>query len=161
MTRTVFSESSAARSAAIRTFGEFGSTTTSSAGTSWMPAQQLVGRGVERRAAVQHVRAEALEELAHAVAGDDGEHAAGVDRLAHADRALLDLLVHVGDVEPGDLAGVLEQRRSARSGSSVWTWTFSVCGVADHEHRVAEALEPGDPRRLARGPGPVTAKFVQ
>ena len=37
-TRTVFSESSAARSAAIRTFGEFGRTTTSSAGMSWMPA---------------------------------------------------------------------------------------------------------------------------
>ena len=35
----------------------------------------------------------------------------------------------------------------ARSGSSVWTWTLSVCGVADDEHRVAEALEPGDPRR--------------
>ena len=37
-TWTVFSDSSAARSAAIRTLGEFGSTTTSSAGTSWMPA---------------------------------------------------------------------------------------------------------------------------
>ena len=37
-TRTTFSESSAARSAAMRTLGEFGSTTTSSAGTSWMPA---------------------------------------------------------------------------------------------------------------------------
>ena len=37
-TRTVLSDSSAARSAAITTLGEFGSTTTSSAGTSWMPA---------------------------------------------------------------------------------------------------------------------------
>ena len=37
-TKTFFSDSSAARSAAISTFGEFGSTTTSSAGTSWMPA---------------------------------------------------------------------------------------------------------------------------
>ena len=37
-TRTRFSESSAARSAAIRTLEEFGRTTTSSAGTSWMPA---------------------------------------------------------------------------------------------------------------------------
>jgi hypothetical protein len=37
-TRTSFSESSAARSAAITTFGEFGRTTISSAGASWMPA---------------------------------------------------------------------------------------------------------------------------
>ena len=37
-TRTFLSDSSAARSAAMITFGEFGSTTTSSAGTSWMPA---------------------------------------------------------------------------------------------------------------------------
>ena len=37
-TRTSFSDSSAARSAAITTFGEFGSTTTSSAGASWIPA---------------------------------------------------------------------------------------------------------------------------
>ena len=37
-TRTSLSDSSAARSAAITTFGEFGSTTTSSAGASWIPA---------------------------------------------------------------------------------------------------------------------------
>ena len=39
-TRTVLSDSSAARSAAMITFGEFGSTTTSSAGTPWMPASR-------------------------------------------------------------------------------------------------------------------------
>ena len=37
-TTTVLSDSSAARSAAMITFEEFGSTMTSSAGTSWMPA---------------------------------------------------------------------------------------------------------------------------
>ena len=38
-TRTAFSESSAARSAAMSTLGEFGSTTTSSVATPWMPAR--------------------------------------------------------------------------------------------------------------------------
>ena len=37
-TTTCFSESSAARSAAMITFALFGSTTTSSAGTAWIPA---------------------------------------------------------------------------------------------------------------------------
>ena len=37
-TRTTFSDSSAARSAAMITFAEFGRTTTSSAGTSCTPA---------------------------------------------------------------------------------------------------------------------------
>ena len=39
-TQTVLSDSSAARSAAMITFGELASTTTSSAGTPWMPASR-------------------------------------------------------------------------------------------------------------------------
>ena len=39
-TWTCFSDSSAARSAAMKTFELLGSTTTSSAGTAWMPASR-------------------------------------------------------------------------------------------------------------------------
>ncbi len=108
--------------------------------------QELVGRRVERRAAVQHARAEAFEELAHAVAGDDREHAAGGDRLAHAQRALLDLLVHVGHIEARDRAGAVEQVGRALGLVRVDVDLQRV-RVADDQHRVAEALEPRDPRR--------------
>ena len=117
-------------------------------------------RRVERRAAVEHVRAEALEQLAHAVAGDDGEHAAGVDRLAHAGGALLDLLVHVGDVEPRDLADVVEQAGRALGLVGVDV-DLQRGGVADDEHGVAESLEPRRSTASAPGLSPVTAKFVQ
>ena len=87
--------------------------------------QELVGRRVQRRAAVEHPRAHAFKEGAHAVPVDDREHAAQVEDLANALGALLDLLVHVGDVEPRHGADAVEQV-VARSGSSVWTWIFSV-----------------------------------
>ena len=51
---TLFSESSAARSAAMKTLGQFGRTTTSSARDVVDAGEQLVGRGVQRRAAVEH-----------------------------------------------------------------------------------------------------------
>ena len=107
--------------------------------------QQLVGRGVQRRAAVEHARAHALEELGHAVAVDDREHAAEVQALLDAQGALLDLLVHVGDVEPRDRADAVEQARGALGLVGVDVDLERV-GVADHEHAVAEALQPGDPR---------------
>ena len=137
--------SSAARSAAMRTLGELGSTTTSSAGTSWMPGQQLVGRRVQRRAAVQDPRAHALEQHAHPVAVDDREHAGEVDDLADALGALGDLLVHVGDVEARDDTDAVEQAGGALGLVGVDVDLERV-GVADDEHGVAEALEPRDPR---------------
>ena len=65
--------------------------------------------------------------------------------LADARRALLDLLVHVGDVEPRDLADAVEQvgRALRLVGVDV---DLERVRVADHEHGVAEALEPRDPR---------------
>ena len=82
---------------------------------------------------------------AHAVAVDDREHAAGVQDLADALGALLDLLVHVGDVEARDRADAVEEvgRALRLVGVDV---DLQRVGVADHEHGVAEALEARDPR---------------
>ena len=65
--------------------------------------------------------------------------------LADALRALLDLLVHVGDVEPRDRADAVEEagRPLGLVGVDV---DLERVRVADHEHGVAEALEPRDPR---------------
>ena len=79
--------------------------------------------------------------------------------LADAGGALLDLLVHVGDVEPGDLADAVEQRGRALGLVGVDV-DLQRRRVADHEHGVADPLEPREPRRGSR-PSPVTAKFVQ
>ena len=154
-TRTTFSESSAARSAAMRTFGEFGSTTTSSAGTLVDAGQQLVGRRVERRRR-RRARAapEALEELG-ACRRRRRRRARRSVWIASRERApcAADLLVHVGDVEAARPSPTPSNSAVARSG---------LVGVdVDLERRarspttstrVAEPLEARDPRR--RRPGP-------
>ena len=80
--------------------------------------------------------------------------------LADAQRALLDLLVHVGDVEAGDLADAVEERGRALGlvGMDV---NLQRGRIADNEH----ASRPSRSRRAIHGdgsrPSPVTAKFVQ
>ena len=76
--------------------------------------------------------------------------------------ALLDLLVHVGDVEPRDLADAVEERGGALGLVGVDVDLQRV-RVADDEHAVAEALEPRDPRRRLQplaGDGEVRAVAV-
>ena len=66
--------------------------------------------------------------------GDDGEHAAGAGSSPPgALGALVDLLVHVGDVEAGDRAGAVEQRRS-RAPARRCGRGPSASAVADDEH---------------------------
>ena len=59
--------------------------------------------------------------------------------------------MHVGDVEARDLADAVEERGRALRLVGVDVDLERV-RVADDEHRVAEPLEPRDPRRRARGP---------
>ena len=108
-TRAGFSESSQARSAAMITLEELGKTSTSSAGDLVDTGQQLVGRGVERLAAGDDVGAELAEEPLQSLPCGHRE-GAGAPALEPG-AALGDLLAHVGDVEVGHLAGVLEERR--------------------------------------------------
>ena len=107
--------------------------------------QQVVGRGVERRAAVENRHPERGEQGAHPVAGGDGHRAA--DRIRIGLRqprvALLDLLAHVGDIEVRDRSGAGEHR-----GGGVRIIGVDVdlerARVADDEHRVADRLERQD-----------------
>ena len=96
-------------------------------------------------------------------AGDDREHAAARP-LGEPARALRDLLVHVGDVEVGDLAAAGEQRRPPRSGWSVWTWIFSVRASPTTSTRVAERARAPAVKRAASsrtaGDGEVRAVAV-
>ena len=104
--------------------GELGSTITSSAGHLGS-REDLVGRGVEGRAAVDDVGAEPLEQRAHAPRRRDHQRppaCAGAQARAPALRS-------ARACRPRRAAARL--RRSSKtapptSGSSVWTWTFSV-----------------------------------
>ena len=136
-----------------------GSTTTSSAGTAWMPASDLVGRRVQRRAAVEHVAAERAEQSPpcrrrrRPPARRSTARALAAARAAAEPpvRALGDLLVHVGDVEPRDLAGAVEERRRPLGLVGVDVDLQRPC-VADDEDRVAERLERVDDEPASRAP---------
>ena len=111
------SESSAARSAAMITFGVFGRTRTSGGADLVDAGEQLVGRGVERRAAVDDVRAEVLVELPHAARRRRPRRRRAAPGVAAAARvALGDLLAHVGDVEPARPSPCPSNSAIARSG---------------------------------------------
>ena len=71
-----------------------------------------------------------------------------------------DLLAHVGDVEVGHLAGVLEEgdRGLGVVGVDVDLQRHL---VADDEHRVAEALQPRQELATGSSPVPETMKLVQ
>ena len=142
------------------TFGELGRTRTSSAGTSWIAGEQLVGRGVEGLAAVDDEGAEPLVELAASRRPRDHGDAPRSARPAAARVALGDLLAHVGDVELRDLAGAVEERHRGLGLVGVDV-DLERRLVADDQDRVAELLERGDERAARRGPMPVTMKLVQ
>ena len=129
------------------TFEELGRTRTSSAGNLVDAGQQLVGRGVERLAAGDDVGAELGEEPLQALARGDGEGAGAAALEPGA--ALGDLLAHVGDVEVGHLAGVLEEgdRGLGVVGVDV---DLERRLVADDQHRVAEPLQPRQEVAAAR-----------
>ena len=80
--------------------------------------------------------------------------------LADALGALLDLLVHVGDVEAGDRADAVEQRGRPLGLVGVDVDLQRV-RVADDEHGVADAAPAARATAPAPGSSPVTAKFVQ
>ena len=94
--------------------------------------QQVVGRGVERRAAVERHGAERAEQRGHAVARHDGQRARRSRRARRPRRR------RRGARRARPSAGACRRRRAARpprvpsnspvasSGSSVWTWTLSV-----------------------------------
>ena len=104
--------------------------------------EQVVDRGVEGVAAVDHERAEPLEELAHPVPrGDRDDRAAA--RAQQALGALGDLRAHVGDVELRDLARVPEQRHRVLRLVGVDV-DLQRHLVADDEDRVAELLQERD-----------------
>ena len=107
------------------------------------PGEDLVRRRAESRAAVHHVRAEPLEERAHAVAGRDHHR----PRLGGVKPRLprCDLLAHVSHVEPLHVAGLLEHgdRHLRLVGVDM---DLQRRLVADHEDGVADLLEPRDER---------------
>ena len=115
--------------------------------------QQVVGGGVERRAAVEHAQAETGEQGGHPLAVDDRQAAAYRERRRafQARIAALDLLAHVGDVEVRDDADLGEQRRG-RIGVVGVDVDLERGRVTDHEHRVA------DPLQLARVPALLEAR---
>ena len=107
------------------------------------PRQQLVGRGVELRATVEHVGAKALEQLADPGACDDRQHAA-----AHRGGALTTrdqrcrLVVHIGDVEMGHLAGPGKHGGGALRLVGV-NVDLQRRRVADDQQRITEGGERG------------------
>ena len=136
----------------MRTFGEFGQHDDLLGGHLVDAGQQLVGRRVQRRAAVEHVRAHALEELAHAVAGDDREHAAGVERprgRAAVRCSTCSCMSATSSRETSPTPSNSVGRALGLVGVDV---DLQRVRVADHEHGVAEPLEPR--RSTAPAPGP-------
>ena len=131
--------------------------------------QQLEGARVERRPALDHVRAELLVEAAHARSGRDRDDAAAHDgdgrRASRSGgeprRALLLLLVHVGDVEALDRSGAVEHRDRP----------LRVVGVDVDAQRRGDRRRPAPSRRCSSSsethvlpgasPPPETTKFVQ
>ena len=70
-----------------------------------------------------------------------------------------DLLAHVGHVEMGDRADSANSAVAA-SGSSVWTWTFSVVWSPTTSTESPSRSSAATNRRCS-SPVPVTAKLVQ
>ena len=104
------------------------------------------------------MRSEAAEEARDPGRGDDREHAAA-RALGEPALAVLDLLVHVGHVEVGDLAagGGGRHRLGGLVGVHV---NLQRARIADDEHAVAERVEAAV-IRAASSARPLTAKFVQ
>ena len=117
------------------------------------PREQLVGRGIQGGAAVQRVDAQPFEERRHARPRADRERAAArtnpptraVPVCRQALRALLDLGMHVRDVQARDLAGGGEDRGRPLGLVGVDVDLERRC-VADHEHAVADLLQRADER---------------
>ena len=134
-TTTFLSDSSAARSAAMNTFELLGSSTTSSAGTEWIAASSSLVDGLSVEPPSSALTPRPSEQLAEALAGDDGERAAdgaladlGAEHRAWHRQprvAVPDLLAHVGDVDVRDVVPAANSAIAA-SGESVWTWILSV-----------------------------------
>ena len=169
-TWTCFSDSSAARSAAMNTFGLFGSTTTCSAGTAWMPASRSYVEGLSVAPPSSVCDAEALEQRRGCPRprrrrARRTRRAARAVARAQALRALLDLLVHVGDVEVRDRPGAVEQRRSRvgvvgvhvdlqRRSSPTTSTESPICSSASMKRaRVEAAAGDGEVRAVAVGRG--------
>ncbi len=107
--------------------------------------EQLVGGGVHRGPAVDHEHAELLVEPPEALAARDRhDPARGQRRLVAVARepcaAVGHLLVHVGDVEAGDLADGLEQRRRPARVVGVDVHAQSAV-VTHHENGVPDLLQ--------------------
>ncbi len=103
---------------------EFGSSTTSSAAHELDRREQVLGRRVERRPAVDHHRAELLEQSPHPVAAGDRDRArAAAGRAAPAGSATCSCMSAMSSwlTSPAPANSAF-----AASGSSVWTWTLSV-----------------------------------
>src|SRR3954470_23677305 len=160
-TTTSFSASPAARSAAIRTFGLFGRTTTCSAGTAWMPASSSCVEGLS------------VGPPSSTCAPNDSNSAPrpGPETTASApDRAVAApsppirrsrsaTWARMSATSSRETAPAPSNTAIARSGSSVWTWTLSVVRSPTTSTESPSASRaptyPCGSRSV-----PVTAKFV-
>jgi hypothetical protein len=173
-TRTTFSDSSAARSAAMITLALLGSTTTSSAGTSWMPARISMVEGLSvgppssTRTPTLSKSASRPGPVATASAPQHCSTATGatapwplpppptsVSRSARSWTCACMSATSSRDTSPAPANSAV-----ARSGSSVCTWTFSVLASPTTSTLSPIASSSGTKAPASRSE-PVTAKFVQ
>jgi len=158
-TRAGLSDSSAARSAARITLGLLGSTITSCAGRGVDAREDVVGRRVERGAAVDHLRVQARGRGRRS--RPRWPRPPRPQRVVTASAAVArqprvpfgHLLAHVGHVEVRHRAGGLEEAHRPLRLVGVHV-DLERADVAHHEHGVAHLLEARDEARAVEAPGP-------